>query len=121
MNDLPVLRLSQLLTPEEMKIVQGVHKTHNVGFCPLGVCIPDKSCGLHRCSDSESGDFCEERYTPLSYYAVSVWRETVKRLEAMPEFADKCPCWDEFTECDWEWLKEFQEQLVDKYKGNFDE
>ena len=88
MNDLPVLRLSQLLTPEEMKIVQGVHNTHNVGFCPLGVCIPDESCGLHRCSDSESGDFCEERYTPLSYYAVSVWRETVKRLEAMPEFAD---------------------------------
>ena len=88
MNDLPVLRLSQLLTPEEMKIVQGVHKTHHVGFCPLGVCIPDESCGLHRRSDSESGDFCEERYTPLSYYAVLVWKETVKHLADIPEFAD---------------------------------
>ena len=42
-------------------------------------------------------------------------------LREHPEKAAECPCWDEFTECDWEWLKEFQEQLVDKYKGNFDE
>ena len=88
MNDLPVLRLTQLLTPEEIKIVQGVKRTLEVGFCPVGVCMPDESYALHGCLDSERGDHCEERYTPLSYYALSVWRETVKRLEAMPEFAD---------------------------------
>jgi len=38
-----------------------------------------------------------------------------------PQFADKCQCWDEFTEYDWEWLKEFQEQLVDKYRRISDE
>ena len=27
MNDLPVLRLTQLLTPEEIKIIQGVKRT----------------------------------------------------------------------------------------------
>ena len=87
MNDLPVLRLTQLLTPEEIKIIQGVKRTLEVGFCPIGVCMPDESSVSHKCHAGEE-QFSEERYTPLSYYAVWVWRETVKRLEAMPEFAD---------------------------------
>ena len=87
MNGLPVLRLTQLLTPEEIKTVQEVHKTHNVGFCPIGVCMPDASCISHKCHAGEE-QFGEERYTPLAYYVVSVWKETVKRLDFMPEFAD---------------------------------
>lgn len=87
MNDLPVLRLTQLLTPEEIKTVQGVKATLEIGFCPIGVCIPDKSRVSHQCHSGEE-HFGEERYTPLAYYAVTVWKETVKRLASSPEFAN---------------------------------
>ena len=62
MNDLPVLRLTQLLTPEEIKTVQGVKATLEIGFCPIGVCIPDKSRISHQCHADEE-HFGEERYT----------------------------------------------------------
>lgn len=42
-------------------------------------------------------------------------------LREHPEKAAECPYWDEFTECDGEWLKEFQEHLVDKFRRSFDE
>ena len=87
MNDLPVLRLTQLLTPEEIKTVQGVHNTHDAGFCPVGVCMPGESHLSYKCCDDEE-QFGEERYTPLAYYAVTVWKETVKYLASTPEFAD---------------------------------
>ena len=87
MNDLPVLRLTQLLTPEEIETVQGVKATLEVGFCPVGVCMPGESCISHRWHDGEER-FGEERYTLQAYYAVSLWKETVKRLAAIPEFAD---------------------------------
>ena len=87
MNDLPVLRLTQLLTSEEIKTVHGVHKTLEVGFCPVGVCMSDESRGFHLCLASE-GNYSEERYTPRAYYTVSVWKETVKRLAEIPEFSD---------------------------------
>jgi len=87
MNDLPVLRLTELLTSEEIKNVQGVHKTHDVGFCPIGVCMPGESRITPRVDDYGE-QFGEKYYTPLAYYAVSVWKEAVKRLAAAPEFAD---------------------------------
>lgn len=61
MNDLPVLRLTQLLTPEEIKTVQGVHNTHDAGFCPVGVCMPCESHIHYKCCDDEE-QFGEERY-----------------------------------------------------------
>ncbi len=85
MNHLPVLRLTQLLTPEEIKVVQGVKSTLEVGFCPIGVCMPEESRVAHQCN-AYGKQFGEERYTPLSYYAVLVWKETVKRLASVPEF-----------------------------------
>ena len=87
MKNLPVLRLTQLLTPEEIKTVQGVHETLEVDFCPIGVCMPGKSRIAHK-RNAGGERFSEERYTPRAYYAVSVWKETVKHLASIPEFAD---------------------------------
>ena len=76
MNDLPVLRLTQLLTPEEIKIIQGVKRTLEVGFCPIGVCMPDESSVSHKCYAGEE-QFGEECYTPIGL---------IVQKKAVPEF-----------------------------------
>lgn len=87
MEQLPVLHLTQLLTKEEIKNIQGVNQTHDAGFCPIGVSL-SKESDLSRCYYGPSGKCREERYTPLAYFAVSVWKKTVEKLSAMEEFAD---------------------------------
>lgn len=37
-------------------------------------------------------------------------------LREHPEFADKCQCWNDFSDYDRLWLEECQSQLVDKYR-----
>ena len=65
MNNLPVLRLTQLLTPEEMDLVRGVKATHEVVFSPIGVRMPHES-SISRQIRAYDEDFGEEHYTPLA-------------------------------------------------------
>ena len=88
MNTLPVKLLTDIISRDEIIEAQAVNCTHGVGFCPLGVCLPDESDIFLNISNlDEHEQYSEYHYTPRAYFAIKVWETAFETLLAMPEYS----------------------------------
>ena len=81
MEKLPVKLLTELLTPDEIISAEKVRRTHEVGFCPVGISLWDESDIVRY------KNYSEFHYTPRAYFAVKVWETARNNLLKRREFA----------------------------------
>ena len=87
--ELPVRLLTDLLSTEERKVACKVNQTHDVLYCPVGICLPGESDSSRRMYTSLTDEKISEfRYTPRAYFAVKVWETARDELLATEEFSD---------------------------------
>ena len=85
MEGLPVRLLTELITSDEILTAEGVRETHNVQFCPVGVCLPYESNIYEKCQRGDE-ELSEYRYTPRAWYAIKVWEAARHELLSQAEF-----------------------------------